>query len=708
MEAIDSYTQIQSAWSTVHSDAKKAARISQNILNTTTKKENALLYAQAEITLAFCHAHEGKNAEALSLVNQTLQVVEHYQSIEWIVNAKRVIGYVYSSLGDLKRSGDAFEEGLYLIKKYDLPIDPHYLNNLGFIYYELGEFKQAHNQLLEALAVAQEQQHDIVPLLLSNVADLHLQFGEIDEAEEFNKQAFTILQTKVEDRNSLAHCHSIFGLISKHKRHWEEAYESFALALKMYQEQDAKYAVATILIDMGGLYSDQGHYTHALENYKEALEIAESLEAVLLTQEILQRMSDVYYASEEYKRAYQYLLRYNEVTEQIKTKEVKDQLSRYMTEAQVERMQREAEIERLQLKRESEEASIRAQVLEDSYQDLKTVSEIGRRIIANQEDAEAMYSVYLDLNRLMDADIFGLCLYNKETQEVEYRAFVEQGILLSLSNKSIQDTSSLSVRCIRENQEIHIRKAVVDEDYTLRESGFPDKNPRSIHFLPLSMNDETIGSMTVQSYEQDAFSERQIEMLRLLALYLSIAMSNMLKSEELQLQTRKLEHLAKTDPLTNLYNMRHMKQLLTQSMETYHKSNKSFSILVIDLDHFKEVNDSHGHSCGDFVLQALSRHFQSFTRQSDVTARWGGEEFLMLLPNTDLQDARTIGERLRQSIEELEIRFNTISIHITATIGIATYSSKDWHVDELIERADKALYIGKEAGRNQVVAYGSE
>ncbi len=708
MSPIHSHAQILDAWSLVHSDTKKAARLVHQVLNSFGEEVPALLKAQAEITLAYCYAHEGKNVEALNLAKQAFEVVKQHEVIEWHVNANRVIGYVYSSLGDLKKSSDAFEEGLALLKQHHLPIDPHYLNNLGFIYYELGEYEQAHQQLKEALVVAKEQHHDIIPLLLSNIADLYLLFGNVDKAESYNQQAFELLKNQKDDRNSLAHCHSIFGLISKAKRNYEEAYDSFIVALDIYKKQEARYAESTILIDLGGLFAEQKKFSVSISYYQDALDIADELGATLLQQEILKKISDAYSEIHYFKEAFNYLLRFNDITEQIRTKEVQDQISRHLTQAHVEQLQKDAEIERLKLKQESEEASIRAQVLEDSYQDLKTVSEIGRRIIANQENAEVMYSVYLDLNRLMDAHVFGLCLYNKEKEEVEYRAFVEQGTLLQLENKSIHDPASLSVRCIRDHEEIHITKAIVDQDYTPRESGYPDANPKSLHFLPLSMNDEIIGAMTVQSYEANAFSERQLEMLRLLALYISIAMSNILKSEQLQLQTRKLEQLAKTDPLTGLYNMRHMKLLLAQSMESYHKSKNSFSILVIDLDHFKEINDSYGHSCGDFVLQALSEHFQKFVRSSDAIARWGGEEFLMLLGDTTLEDARLIGERLRLSIDELEVSYNTIPVHVTATIGVATYSAKDWHVDELIERADKALYIGKEAGRNQVVTFGSE
>ena len=108
------------------------------------------------------------------------------------------------------------------------------------------------------------------------------------------------------------------------------------------------------------------------------------------------------------------------------------------------------------------------------------------------------------------------------------------------------------------------------------------------------------------------------------------------------------------------------------------------------------------------MLQEVSQHFLAFARQEDVVARWGGEEFLMLLPNTPLEEARVIGEALRESLEQQSICYQNMAVEVTATLGVATYSSKDWHVDELIERADKALYIGKEAGRNQVVVYGSE
>ncbi|MFC4355523.1 diguanylate cyclase [Chryseomicrobium palamuruense] len=700
--------QLKDIWSHVHSDSKQAMRNASALIKQLDPLTDKLLIAKTQVTLAYCYGHEGDNAEALDLVNRSTQIIKDAQDIEWHVNANRVTGFVYASLGDLKQASDAFEEGLVLMKEHKMPIDPYYLNNLGFIYYELGEYEQAYHQILGAMEVAREQQHDIVPLLLSNLADLQLLFGNIEEAEGFNNEAFHLLKKQPHQKASLAQCYSIYGLIARERKEWSKSLEYLQKTLELNQEMNSKYSQAATLLDIGMLYSVQNDYEAALDYLIQALELSDSIQATLLQRDILEKMAETFKQTGDFEEAYYHLKRFNEVNEQIRTKEVQDQISRLMTEMKVEQMQKDAEIENLKLKRLSEQAKVRAEVLEESYQDLITISEIGRRIIANQENAEVLYTVHKDLNKLMEAHIFGLCIYNKSKQEVEYRAFVEQGHLVTLSNKSIHDPKSLSVHCIRENKEVHIVKGVAMQDYTPRETGIESRNPQSLHFFPLVMNEDVIGAITIQSYQSNAFSERQIEMLRILALYVSIAMSNVIKSEQLREQTKKLEEMTKKDSLTNLYNLRHMKSLLKDAMETFHKTHTPFSIIVIDLDHFKEINDSYGHSCGDHVLQEVSRHFLEFARQEDVVARWGGEEFLILLPNTPLEEARVIGEALRELVEDLSILYQHMTVEVTATLGVATYSSRDWHVDELIERADKALYIGKEAGRNQVVVYGSE
>ncbi len=168
----------------------------------------------------------------------------------------------------------------------------------------------------------------------------------------------------------------------------------------------------------------------------------------------------------------------------------------------------------------------------------------------------------------------------------------------------------------------------------------------------------------------------------------------------------KLERLAKTDPLTGISNRRHWMTLANQEFKRAQRYESSFSILLIDLDHFKTVNDTYGHHAGDQVLIATVRVIQSKLRQQDFFGRWGGEEFVVLLPETPLEAAETVAERLRFGVETLvkDPPVEQVYPFTTMSIGITSCGVKDINLDSIIQRADQALYQAKEKGRNQGVA----
>lgn len=174
-----------------------------------------------------------------------------------------------------------------------------------------------------------------------------------------------------------------------------------------------------------------------------------------------------------------------------------------------------------------------------------------------------------------------------------------------------------------------------------------------------------------------------------------------IEMKNLQLKTvmEKLELTAKTDMLTGLYNRRHMVDEIEKEVAKFRRNNKSFSLLMADIDYFKNVNDSYGHNCGDHVLKLVAESLCSSIRKMDTVARWGGEEFLVLLPETGGEGAELLAERIRKKIAEQEVHYNNIRFSITITLGIAVYASTE-RTDEFIKRADSALYKGKENGRN--------
>jgi len=154
---------------------------------------------------------------------------------------------------------------------------------------------------------------------------------------------------------------------------------------------------------------------------------------------------------------------------------------------------------------------------------------------------------------------------------------------------------------------------------------------------------------------------------------------------------------ALTDPLTALPNRRGFER----GMEGLRTPDTQATLMAIDLDHFKSVNDSHGHAAGDFVLQKVALVLRSSLRNRDLLSRLGGEELAVLLPETDAALAQVIGERLRRAIDELEIVWEGKALHITASFGIAT-APGTLSMVELFERADAALYAAKHGGRNRV------
>ncbi|MBF0135808.1 MAG: GGDEF domain-containing protein [Magnetococcus sp. DMHC-1] len=166
-----------------------------------------------------------------------------------------------------------------------------------------------------------------------------------------------------------------------------------------------------------------------------------------------------------------------------------------------------------------------------------------------------------------------------------------------------------------------------------------------------------------------------------------------------------LEHYARVDPLTGLYNRRWMDESLARQIQRCQHSDKPLSLIMMDVDRFKNFNDSHGHLSGDFALITLAQTMSEMLRPGDFAARYGGEEFIVVLPETSTADGLTIAERLRVSIAETDILTGDGSTlpPLTISAGIAT-SPPATSAEELIASADKALYQAKAAGRNRVIS----
>lgn len=170
-------------------------------------------------------------------------------------------------------------------------------------------------------------------------------------------------------------------------------------------------------------------------------------------------------------------------------------------------------------------------------------------------------------------------------------------------------------------------------------------------------------------------------------------------ADELRQRNSELDVVSRTDVLTGLYNRRHLEEALRQLTSQARRYAQPFTIVMFDIDRFRDVNETHGQQAGDDILRTIARRIQTSVRESDVCGRWSGEEFLALLPMTDLAGARTFAERIRAMIDWAEVVIDGAgSAHVTVSAGI----SEGTNVGELLLRADEALYAAKKAGRNAV------
>jgi diguanylate cyclase (GGDEF)-like protein len=173
---------------------------------------------------------------------------------------------------------------------------------------------------------------------------------------------------------------------------------------------------------------------------------------------------------------------------------------------------------------------------------------------------------------------------------------------------------------------------------------------------------------------------------------------------ELEKTQEELEELAMTDPLTGIYNRRYFMSKVSEELARTKRYGHPLSLMVLDVDHLKDINDTYGHEVGDEVLKSFAKHCLLNLRSTDHLARMGGDEFIALLIQTDQDEAQVIAERFRESIAEMELEFNNIAIQTSVSIGLITSRDGELSVEELLKGADEALYKAKERGRNQIVS----
>ncbi|MBN1949151.1 MAG: diguanylate cyclase [Candidatus Cloacimonetes bacterium] len=446
-------------------------------------------------------------------------------------------------------------------------------------------------------------------------------------------------------------------------------------ACELAAELSDNPALLTARCNLAGGYYLLGSYNKALLYYQEALELAEKLSDSSAQTSICREIGTLYFAGKQYEEALACYLRSLEIGERLGDKNA---VASSVNSIGLTYLQ----LADLDLAEQYLQRSLKLSETEDDRYGIAITSlNLGRIFLTREDLLQARASLERALNISTEINagnlqldsyylLADLCARNRDFEQalLFYRNYSRQKDMLYGQDRADEQTG---IQLQYETESTQNELSRLKRSYSL--------------YLTL------------------AFC---LILLAVVAALLTIIAKYRLKEhllQEMNLVNEQLRQIARTDALTNLANRRGMQDKIEYEKYRMERNKKSFVLIMGDIDNFKVVNDTYGHDCGDFILRSLANFLVSLLRKQDIVSRWGGDEFLLLLPETDLNGGLLLAEKLRRQIQDYEFYYKGVTIRITITFGVVAVLKPE-KINEKIEQADKALYLGKNSGKNCVIS----
>jgi diguanylate cyclase (GGDEF)-like protein len=291
-----------------------------------------------------------------------------------------------------------------------------------------------------------------------------------------------------------------------------------------------------------------------------------------------------------------------------------------------------------------------------------------------------------------------LLIEGYSVRKIRYRARDTQE---TVNHQDIGNTQAnlINVPILQEMRETKQPCVIIDTELDPRWRANPGMGwIRSFISAPITIRGHVVGIINIMSATPNFFTSEHSDRLMAFAAQSAVAIENAQLFEQAY-------YLSVTDPLTELINRRHFFEVVQLEFERALRYRRTLSVMMVDVDHFKNINDSFGHAMGDLVLREIATRIKRTLRTNDIVARFGGEEFIVLMPETNLVQGCQVAERVRHAVSDVPIEKEVGTVQITLSIGVAEMNEKSSNMDQLIKDADEALYAAKATGRNRVVGH---
>lgn len=617
------------------------------------------------------------------------------------IQARIGLGSVYRQLGRFDTALDHLSQAWRLAEAMGDEVGEMKADiTIGEVYLALERPQDALECFFRARSLAQRSRRkaELVDVLLS-LGQTFQTLKRNDEALEQLSRAL-VLSKEVGNRIGEARSLTLIGLLYRDAGELEISEEYHLECLKICQAVDHPWGQLDAYFNLGDLHSLRGFRDVALRYFEKVAGLALSLDAQshrvrtdLKMAELWERSGDLGQALEATRRA---LL----LERTLKAAESSRNVRTLLDQFQAEQSRNHAELLRLK----SEKLEAESKELKKALDSLRVISELGRRITSSLTVVGLFRTLYDSLSQLIELPAFGLGLYDPKDQTMRYPLRMEKGQRVeSQGRRAAQGT--FAGWALEHRQAVLLTNvpqqapAYFSAEVAARFAHEPPPFLSAI-FLPLYAGEEPIGVITIQHPRAEAYDEVHTRFLETLSGFIVVALGNALSHRKVRRLNRQILRLAQYDPLTGLANRRLLADYLKRTIALSQRRERKFALFFLDLDGFKPINDRWGHEAGDWVLARLGERFSAALRDSDLVARVGGDEFVVLALEVDQRPAiEAIAEKLIQAVTQ-PLDWNGNPITLGVSIGISLYPENALDADGLLNQADAAMYRVKKGGKN--------
>lgn len=716
-----------------YSDSQRAIECSNDTLQLCEQIGYTLGEKVAKLYMAHSYNNIGNYEEALDLVYNSLHyfIEEGFYDLQWL--GYNLLGVIFFELGDTEKSMTSLDSAqtialeIDLGKKYDDNASSKRatmltLNNMAENYKYLKEYKEAFIYCEKAYKIDVRLGYSLSKgLTILSLGEIYYLLEDYEKSYNLAYKALWFLKYY---NYSLAQGdnYKLIALTSWKQGNYVKADEYFYMAINLNEKEAIPNYKIDALISYYEYLKDRKRTTEALDLLVNACDLSIKYNLPEKVSEVSILLSTIYGDLGDYEASY----KYTKLHYQYENKYIEAYNNNIIHGLNIKKKMQEIEKENNKIVENNKDLKIKSQSLQTIVEKISIISELGQKITSTLNVESILDILYSSIKNFMDLCYFCIGLYDEKNSIINYLDVIINGRKEKIPSSSIINNLSFSGNCIKSGQFIIINdiskefpKYIDEKEYKEQLKININNQLNSLIFCPLIVNTKIIGVMTIQSKGKNTFTPYHIEMIKALSAYAAIAINNAIKSMELETEVTKtkgiqtelerlneiLLFLSENDSLTGIANRRKFDNYMNYVWNISIEERTSLSLLLIDIDYFKEYNDNFGHLEGDKCLSIVAGTLANLSKGKNFVARYGGDEFIIVLPNSSIDLATEFGENIRNKIKELNIlhEFSKNANRVTLSIGISSViPNKNISIDEFIRGADDALYNAKKCGRNRV------